>query len=379
LFRFGPGGIPYFKVQQLGMSTKHLRRQDTPYLVLNAPEVAQGSVVFAKRGAAIRLNNLRILAEPGYMDTNVMALTPVGEFTAEYLFYALTFFGLWSVADITSIPQINNKHIKPLCLPLPSEDEQRAITSALADVDDLIAALERLVRKKEVIRQGMMQQLLTARTRLPGFAGRWVSLRVASRSVIKARIGWQGLTTSEYRSTGVYRLVGGAEFVDGDVDWRATPYVTKWRYDQDLEIQLQRGDVLLTKDGTIGKTAYADELPGPATLNSGVFVIRPIRKAYHSRFLYYMLRSRVFDEFLSRLAAGSTISHLYQRDLVGLVLQVPPTSEEQRLIAGSLVDADRDVDTLRVRLNKAKAIKQGMMQELLTGRTRLPVAEAVAA
>ena len=133
--------------------------------------------------------------------------------------------------------------------------------------------------------------------------------------------------------------------------------------------------IFCLEDGSIGKTAYIDSMPGLATLNSGVFVIRPVRDAYESRFLYFMLRSRAFEEFISRLSAGSTISHLYQRDLLTLALQVPPTLGEQRAISGTLADIEAEIDTLAARLDKAGAIKQGMVQQLLTGRTRLPVEE----
>lgn len=259
---------------------------------------------------------------------------------------------------------------------LPPAEEQRAIARILEATDDLIAALEQMIAKKQAIKQGMMQQLLTGRTRLPGFTESWQPLAVASRSMMKARIGWQGLKTDEYRESGTYRLVGGTEFVDGRIDWNQTPFVDKWRYDQDAYIQLRVGDVLLTKDGTIGKIAYVDALPGPATLNSGVFVLRPIRNAYDPAFLYWMLRSRAFDEFLGRLTAGSTISHLYQRDLVTLVLDVPSTVDEQRGIAGVLGDAEKEISTLQQRLAKARAIKSGMMQQLLTGRVHLPVETA---
>jgi type I restriction enzyme S subunit len=194
---------------------------------------------------------------------------------------------------------------------------------------------------------------------------------------MKARIGWQGLTTSEYRQNGTHRLVGGTEFTDGQINWNATPFVDEWRYDQDPFIQLRVGDVLLTKDGSIGKTAYVDRLPGPATLNSGVFVIRPQKGAYDPRFMYFLLRSKSFEEFLARLSAGSTISHLYQRDLVGLVLDVPPTVEEQRAISAVLSVMDDEIRALNARIGKVRDIKTGMMQELLTGRTRLHVNEPV--
>lgn len=273
---------------------------------------------------------------------------------------------------------VNSDIVKELQIPLPPIGEQKMIAAALLDADHLIALHERQIAKKRAIKQGIMQQLLTGKTRLAGFSGDWRPLRIASHSTLKARIGWQGLTVSEYRSTGEYRLVGGTEFSDGLVDWVSTPYVDKWRYDQDAGIQLRSGDVLITKDGTIGKIAIVDALPGPATLNSGVFVVRPLRGAYESRFLYYLLRSRVFEDFLARLTAGSTISHLYQRDLVGLVLEMPPSQEEQRAIADVLWDSDNELTVLRQSLAKARNTRLGMMQQLLSGRTRLKAAEGAA-
>jgi len=258
---------------------------------------------------------------------------------------------------------------------VPPNAEQRAIVAALDDVSSFVTLLEGLVAKKRAIKQGMMQELLTGKTRLPGFANEWRDLKVASASHLKARIGWQGLTAAEYRSSGHYRLVGGTDFKEGRVNWSKTPFVDKWRFDQDQSIQLTPDDVLLTKDGTIGKVAFVDDLPGPATLNSGVFVIRPRQAAYHPRFLYQLLRSRVFDEFVAALSAGSTINHLYQRDLVTLNLQMPSDLSEQEAIARVLQDTDDEILILERRLTSARAIKQGMMQELLTGRTRLPMQE----
>lgn len=274
-------------------------------------------------------------------------------------------------------PLVTGTMLKQLEVPALSSEEQARIAGTLDDASAMISALEHQITKKQCIKQGIMQQLLAGRTRLSGFHGKWVSLHVASNSVLKARIGWQGLTTAEYRTSGRHRLVGGTEFVDGSIDWRAAPFVDKWRYDQDKYIQLHPGDVLLTKDGSIGKTAFVESLPGPATLNSGVFVIRPLRERYDSRFFYFMLRSRAFEQFLTRLSAGSTISHLYQRDLVGLVLDVPKSIEEQRAISQVLADVDDEIGVFRQRLVKSMATKQSMMQQLLTGRIRLPVMENI--
>ncbi|NKT35978.1 hypothetical protein GS810_24220 [Rhodococcus hoagii] len=177
-FKFGTLGIPYYKVDQLARSQKYLRRSSTPYFSTTLPEVPAGSVLIAKRGGAIALNRVRLLTEPSFMDTNVMALTPRNEIDSEFLYYWLGYRGLWDIADVTSVPQINNKHIIPLEIGLPTIAEQRKIAIALREADDLIATLERLIAKKQAIKRGMMQQLLTGRTRLPGFAESWSEIRL---------------------------------------------------------------------------------------------------------------------------------------------------------------------------------------------------------
>jgi type I restriction enzyme S subunit len=252
--------------------------------------------------------------------------------------------------------------------PLP---EQRAIAEALSDVDGLLGGLDRLIAKKRDLKQAAMQQLLTGQTRLPGFHGEWVPLNMADNSTLKARIGWQGLTTAEYLKTGDYLLVTGTDFIDGRIAWSSCCFVAAARYTQDRNIQLRSKDILLTKDGTIGKVAYVDHLPGPATLNSGVFVIRPKDEAYEPHFFYYILTSRIFEEFLNKLAAGSTISHLYQKDFVTFSFLVPPTIPEQTAIAEVLREMDGELAVLEQRREKTRALKQALMQELLTGRTRL--------
>ena len=253
----------------------------------------------------------------------------------------------------------------------PTLTEQRAIAEALSDADAFIESLERLLAKKRQVKQGALQDLLTGKRRLPGFSGGWVRLNMAENSTLKARIGWQGLTTAEYLDTGDYLLVTGTDFLEGRIDWTSCCYVAEHRYTQDKNIQLRLQDVLLTKDGTIGKVALVDELPSAATLNSGVFVIRPKNGTYDPRFLFYVLSSRIFDEFLNRLQAGSTITHLYQKDFTGFSFLAPATLTEQTAIAAILSDMDAEIDALEAKLAKARSVKQGMMQELLTGRVRL--------
>ena len=289
-----------------------------------------------------------------------------------YYWFSKNFYA--EVAKYTaksSVDSVRRQMIAGMVIPLPSAEEQEKIVGVLSDVDTLITDLQKLIRKKKDIRQGTMQMLVTGKKRLYGFDGEWVKINLSKNSKLKARIGWQGLTTAEYLDEGYSYLITGTDFKDGQIDWNGCHYVDYNRYEQDPNIQVSNGDLLLTKDGTIGKVAYVADLTRPATLNSGVFLVKPITNAYTAHFMFYVLESSVFKAFLQQLSAGSTINHLYQKDLVKFDLYVPPTKEEQEAIAGILFDMDSDIHRLEKKLSKYQKIKQGMMEELLTGKVRL--------
>ena len=167
-FNFHDKGLPYYKVEQLNYSTKYLI-ENTPYFIeSNAKKVVAESIIFPKRGAAIFLNKIRLLGSDAFFDTNLMALTTNDKLSHEFLFYALSYIGLEHVADTTSVPQINNKHINPFVIPFPEIEEQQAISAILSDMDSDIDALKTKLSKVKAIKEGMMQELLTGRTRLIG-------------------------------------------------------------------------------------------------------------------------------------------------------------------------------------------------------------------
>ncbi len=261
--------------------------------------------------------------------------------------------------------------VKKIVVDYPPLPEQHRIAEALSDTDALLAAMEKLISKKRAIKQSAMQELLTGKQRLPGFEGEFVNVNLVANSSLKARIGWQGLTSAEYLESGYAYLITGTDFSNGKITWNTCHYVDRYRYDQDINIQIANGDVLITKDGTIGKVAIVSGLTKKATLNSGVFVLRPKGNVYDHRFIYYVLLSQIFIDFLDKLAAGSTINHLYQKDFVTFELNVPPTVAEQTAIAEILSDMDAEIDSLTAKLNKLRNIKQGIMSELLTGKIRL--------
>lgn len=317
-----------------------------------------------------------------------------------------------SMTAKSSVDSVRREMITKMQIPIPPTlAEQQRIANALSDVDALISTTEKLIQKKKNIKQGAMQNLLTGKKRLPGFGEKqadlfvpngthtkkvkdvspeqirlsakmkqtelgeipedWEVKNINKECTIKARIGWQGLKSTEYLDSGDYILITGTDFDSGFINWKSCSYVTKWRFDQDKNIQIKQGDVLITKDGTIGKVAFLNEIPMQGTLNSGVFVIRPKNPdKMDSVFLSLIFKSFWFDAFLEQITSGSTIVHLYQKDFVKFNFPLP-SKEEQTAIANVLSSMDKEIETLNTKLEKYRNLKTAMMQQLLTGKIRL--------
>jgi type I restriction enzyme, S subunit len=202
----------------------------------------------------------------------------------------------------------------------------------------------------------------------------WEVLDIENTSTLKGRIGWQGLTTKEYLNKGNFYLITGTDFKNGRIYWDNCHYVEKERYQQDNNIQIKEKDVLITKDGTIGKVALIDKFPShPATLNSGVFVLRPIENSYLPEYMYHYLKSYFFKSFINDIKAGSTIAHLYQKDFNKFQFICPPTIEEQNQIAEILSTVDDAIEKTAAIIEESRQLKKGLMQKLFTegiGHTR---------
>ena len=192
----------------------------------------------------------------------------------------------------------------------------------------------------------------------------WKRVRLGEVCTIKARIGWQGLKKSEYLDSGNYCLVSGTDFRNGFVNWNTCSFVSKWRYNQDTNIQLKNGDVLITKDGTIGKVAYVHGMACPTTLNSGIFVIRPTATKLHPAFLQLIFKSRFFTDFLDRITAGSTIVHLYQKDIVDFDLPIPNDNTQLKIV-DAIQSIDKSIDNQEAVIAKYEAIKKATVNLLL--------------
>lgn len=196
----------------------------------------------------------------------------------------------------------------------------------------------------------------------------WNTKRIKYMANLKGRIGWQGLTSDEYQDEGAY-LITGVDFADGGIDWENCVHVPMKRWEEAKDIQIQNGDLLITKDGTIGKVAIVSDMPGETSLNSGVLRIMPI-EGYSRRFLYWVIKSDEFwNWFNFRNAGNSIIIHLYQGDFAEFLYAFPNYDEQESIadfldahcgkLDGIISDLEKQIETL-------KAYKKSLITETVT-------------
>jgi type I restriction enzyme S subunit len=264
-------------------------------------------------------------------------------------------------AKTTTMTTIDQSVVAKLPVALPPLPEQRAIATALSDVDELLAGLTQLIAKKRDLKQAAMQQLLTGKTRLPGFSGAWEVKRLGDAFTITV-----GKSKSAY-------VVKDGDFWAcdmGSVSIKGRLIVSKrTNYHSDF---LKRGDLIMPKDdigggNIIGKVGYIDA-DDTYILGDHVYCLRALEG--DPRFLAYVINShRVNSEFRKKVIGSAQLG--LARKSVNEQEIIFPSPPEQTAIAEVLSDMDAEIATLEARLEKTRFLKQGMMQELLTGRIRL--------
>ena len=180
---------------------------------------------------------------------------------------------------------------------------------------------------------------------------------------IKARIGWRGLASSEYTDDGPY-LIAGNHIKDGRVNWDECDHISEFRYRESSEIALQERDIVISKDGTIGRVAIITDMPDEATINGTMMLVRA-RKPLLPNYVYHYLNSNEFQRLVEERISGSSVPHLFQRDMVQLSLPIP-NEHEQVAIAYILDSIDAEIRKAQSLIIKLQNLKIGLLHDLLT-------------
>ena len=262
-----------------------------------------------------------------------------------------------------TINQITNKSLSSFKIPYPSPEERDAIAKVLSDVDRLLEKLEALIAKKRAIKLASMQQLLTGKSRLPGFSGQWETKRLGEIAEI-------------HRQNVVPAESGDLLFMHFSLpayDEGKRPVIEHGSRIGSNKFEVPTNAVLVSKLNPRIPRVWAPAIIGPNSAASTEFMVFTPRESISRSFLYFLLSSPGFCEQMELLATGTTGSHQRVNPSDALKIDVLLTMDpgEQSTIANIFSDIDAEIVLLQRRRDKARAVKQGMMQQLLTGRVRL--------
>ena len=269
-------------------------------------------------------------------------------------------------------PQLTVKGINEFWIVAPPLPEQHAIAEALSDVDGLLGGLDRLIAKKRDLKQAAMQQLLTGQTRLPGFHGEWRKTtlgQIISRfsTGLNPRKNFRLNSGGNFFYVTIKNFAVGQLFLDENCD--LIDEAAFWRINERSD--LRKEDVLFSSIGRVGDAYLITETPRNWNINESVFTLRPDKSQVVPLMLFYLLTDKTVTDALSQGVTGSTFKSIKQAQLKEIPCQLPASLEEQAAIAEVLTEMDGELAVLEQRREKTRALKHAMMQELLTGRTRL--------
>lgn len=277
----------------------------------------------------------------------------------------------------TSIKGVTVEDIAQIEIKLPPREEQTSIAVALSDIDSLISSLQKLIEKKKAIKQGAIQELLTGKKRLPGFSGEW---NEASFADLFDFLPTNVFTRYQMTDTGTIKNIHYGDILTKygaclDISNTNVPYLSETvsakRYSESS--YARSGDVIIAdtaEDTTVGKCIELVNVCGKVLSGQHTMLCRP-KVSFAPKFLGYYMNADCFHNQMLPFITGIKVSSISKTNVSALRLKYPSLIEEQQEIAAVFSDMDDETEQLEKELTKYQQIKQGMMQELLTGRIRL--------
>ena len=365
-------GVPYIRVSDMnGGDLEVIGMLRTSFAIASKfarSRVEEGDLVYALRGQTGEVRSVNKSVAGANLTQGTARLSPTKQVDSTFLLYCLRSQQALRQADLSAkgstFREITLESLRRIQVPIATFPEQRAIATALSDVDALLSGLDSLIAKKQNLKQAAMQQLLTGQTRLPGFSGEWEVKRLGDVADIDPEnLGSNTPSDYEFKyisledvDRGV--LVGYSEQVFMNAPSRARR-------------KLKRGDVLVStvRPNLQSHLIFQDDAPD-WVCSTGFAVIRCRIGVTNPAYVFPHIFGSGISRQIEALLTGSNYPAINSRDVRALEIPIPPYTE-QTAIATVLSDMDTELAALQARLGKTRALKQGMMQELLTGRIRL--------
>lgn len=264
-------------------------------------------------------------------------------------------------------PNLSLEQVGNLIISSPSIEEQNEIGIFFEKIDDTIALHQQELDTLKQTKQGFLQKMFPRKgekipeIRFTEFKSEWQKIRLGDQSIIKGRLGWKSLKQEEYILDGP-ALIAGKHIKNGRVKWDKVDHIPKWRYDESPEIMLENGDVIFSKDGSLGNPALIEDLKIPATINSTMMLVR-VNKTLDPLFFYQVMVSNTFKRLVYLKVSGSSIPHLFQADMNDFTFLIPEKSEQVK-IGEFFKQLDEVIELKEQELEALKQTKKGFLQKM---------------
>ena len=358
------GPYPFVKVEDMNNCVKY-QQFSRNYTELNGSPISKGAVIFPKRGAAIMNNKVRITATQMYLDTNMMSLMPQESLSSEFLYYTLVKEELHRIADTSTIPQINNKHILPYRFKLPPLPEQRKIAKILSTWDKAISATERLIDNSKQQKKALMQQLLTGKKRFAGFTKDWKQIHLGGIGKCITGLTYKPSDTVD---DGML-VLRSSNIQDSKLAFEDNVFVNA---NLKVKSKTQENDILVcVRNGSKNLIGKSSLIKGRAIGQAhGAFMT-----LFRGKYPLYVSQLFQSNEFFRQvnMNLGATINSINTSDLHKFKFSIPTDENEINAIAACLSNAEKEIEVLQQQLADLKQEKKALMQQLLTGKRRVKV------
>ena len=361
------GVIPFYKISTFGgIPDSFIDRDLYEYLRSNFSYPNRGDILFSAAGTIGKY--IIFDGNPAYFqDSNIVWIHNDERLVLNSYLYQLYHVIQWCTSEGGIVSRLYNKDIVNLKISIPSLLEQQKIAEVLTDLDDLIVELEKLRDKKQAIKIGAMQELLTGKRRLSGFNKPWKKVELGEiADLLKGR----GLSKDKVDPKGRYSCVLYGELFTIYKE-KIAHVISKTDYEEG--VFSKEGDVLVPGSTTttgIDLAKASALLQGGVLLGGDINIIRIKERDINPIFLAYLITNTQKNE-IGNIAKGTTVYHLHGTDLAVLIIYIPMDKSEQTAIANILSDMDDEISAINDKINKYKQIKAGVADELLSGRIRL--------
>ena len=382
----------YVGLQHLDSEDPKISRHGSPQDVSKTKLLFKpGHILFGKRNWYLR--RLAVAERGGICSAHMLVLEPIEGKTIKE-FVPLLMFGddFYEKALMVSAgsmsPTIKWKDISKLEFLIPSISEQENILSIIQKIDNTISNTQNLLEKTKNYLKSKHESLLTRGIGHTKFKkvkwlygntieipDEWELSKLNNVATIHGRIGWKNLRSDEYLESGylmlsVWSLVETSSY---GIDFKAgVKRLSKFRYDESPEIQLHEGDVLVAKDGDIGRIGFIKKLPEPATVNSHVVPVRVDGKLLDSEFVYWFFKTNLFQTYCKAYTTGSTVPLFTQKDLRDSLIFIP-NKEEQKKIISILNEIQEQVYQQQSHLLNLKTMRKSILNLKLIQKEKVIV------